>query len=54
LQSKITAEDRIVENQIAEIIAEWEQTRLVQGSIRAEIAMNTITAFEAKLNRVQE
>ncbi|TFY78308.1 hypothetical protein EWM64_g5702 [Hericium alpestre] len=54
LQLKIVAEDKIVENKINDILAEWEQTRPVQGNMRADTAMNTINVFEGKLNRVQE
>lgn len=54
LQLKIVAEDKIVENKINDIILEWEQTRPVQGNLRADTAMNTINVFEGKLNRVQE
>ncbi|KAF8640937.1 hypothetical protein AX17_000584 [Amanita inopinata Kibby_2008] len=54
LQLKIVAEDKIVENKINDIILEWEQTRPVQGNMRADTAMNTINVFEGKLNRVQE
>ncbi|TFK76697.1 dynein heavy chain protein 1 [Pluteus cervinus] len=54
LQLKIVAEDKIVENKINDIIQEWEQTRPVQGNLRADTAMNTINVFEGKLNRVQE
>lgn len=48
------AEDKIVENKINDILLEWEQTRPVQGSLRADTAMNTINVFEGKLTRVQE
>jgi dynein heavy chain 1 len=54
LQLKIVAEDKIVENKINDILAEWEQTRPVQGSMRADTATNTINVFEGKLNRVKE
>ena len=54
LQLKIVAEDKIVENKINDIILEWEQTRPVQGNLRADTAMNTINVFEGKLNRVEE
>ena len=54
LQLKITGEDKVVDNKIGEIITEREQTRPVQGNIRAEIAMATIASFEAKLNKVQD
>ena len=51
---KIVAEDKIVDNKINDIIAEWETTRPVQGNMAADTAMNTINIFETKLNRVQE
>ncbi|KAF6766456.1 dynein [Ephemerocybe angulata] len=54
LQLKIVAEDKIVENKINDILKEWEETRPVQGNMRADTAMNTINVFEGKLNRVQE
>ncbi|THH01513.1 hypothetical protein EW026_g1200 [Hermanssonia centrifuga] len=54
LQLKIVAEDKIVENKINDIIQEWEQTRPVQGSIRADTALNTINIFDGRLNRVHE
>ncbi|KAL4068381.1 dynein heavy chain and region D6 of dynein motor-domain-containing protein [Scleroderma yunnanense] len=54
LQLKIVAEDKVVENKINDILLEWEQTRPVQGSMRADTALNTINVFEGKLNRVQE
>jgi dynein heavy chain 1 len=54
LQLKIVAEDKIVENKIGDILQEWEQTRPVQGNMRADTAMNTINVFEGKLTRVQE
>ena len=54
LQLKIVAEDKIVESKITDVISEWEQTRPVQGNIRADTAMNTINVFEGKLNRLQE
>ncbi|KAF8321764.1 dynein heavy chain protein 1 [Clavulina sp. PMI_390] len=54
LQLKITAEDKVVDNKIGEIIAEWEQTRPVQGNLRAEEAMATIASFEVKLKKVQD
>lgn len=43
-----------MENKINDLITEWESTRPVQGSMRADTAMNTINIFEGKLNRVQE
>ncbi|KAI0047641.1 dynein heavy chain protein 1 [Auriscalpium vulgare] len=54
LQLKIVAEDKIVENKINDILTEWEQTRPVNGNMRADTALNTINVFEGKLNRVEE
>jgi len=54
LQLKIVAEDKIVENKINDILQEWEQTRPIQGNMRADTAMNAINVFEGKLNRVKE
>lgn len=54
LQLKIVAEDKIVENKINDIIQEWETTRPVQGSTPASEALNTISVFEGRLNRLQE
>ncbi|KIY66037.1 dynein heavy chain protein 1 [Cylindrobasidium torrendii FP15055 ss-10] len=54
LQVKINAEDHIAEQKITDILAEWEQTRPVQGNMRADTAMNVINVFEGKLNRTQE
>lgn len=54
LQLKIVAEDKIVEDKITALLNEWEQTRPVQGNMRADTAMNTINVFEGKLSRVQE
>ena len=48
------AEDKIIENKINDILSEWEQTRPVQGNMRADTAMNIINVFEGKLSRVQE
>lgn len=48
------AEDKIVENKITDLLAEWEQTRPVAGNLRADTAMNTINVFDGKLTRVQE
>lgn len=54
LQLKIVAEDKIIENKINDILQEWEQTHPVQGSMRADTAMNTINVFKGKLTRIQD
>jgi dynein heavy chain 1, cytosolic len=54
LQLKIVAEDKIVENKIADLLQDWEAKRPVQGNLRYDTAINTINVFEGRLNRVQE
>ncbi|KAI9204677.1 dynein heavy chain [Polychytrium aggregatum] len=54
LQSKIVAEDRIVEQKIKDILAEWEKSKPVQGQIEPDIAMNTLSIFEGRVTRLKE
>lgn len=54
LQMKIVAEDRILDGRIDEALAEWEASKPIQGQVKAEAAMNTITIFEARLTKLQE
>lgn len=54
LQLKIVAEDKIVKNRIQEIVVEWEANKPIQGSLKAEAAMNAISIFEGRVNRLKE
>jgi len=54
LQLKIVAEDKILQNRVEEIVAEWEKDKPIQGSIKADIAMNSISVFEGRVNRLKE
>ncbi|BGP13270.1 hypothetical protein JCM10213_004960 [Rhodosporidiobolus nylandii] len=54
LQLKIVTEDKILQNRIEEIIAEWEANKPIQGSLKADTAMNTINVFEGRVSRLKE
>lgn len=54
LQLKIVAEDKIVQNRIQEIVVEWEANKPIQGSLKADTAMNAIAIFEGRVNRLNE
>ncbi|GAA6009794.1 hypothetical protein JCM11491_000816 [Sporobolomyces phaffii] len=54
LQLKIVAEDKILQNRVEEIVAEWEKDKPIQGSLKADIAMNSIVVFEGRVNRLKE
>ncbi len=36
------------------MLTEWEQQRPIQGNLRADTAIGTISVFEGKLNRIKE
>ncbi|ORX61965.1 dynein heavy chain [Hesseltinella vesiculosa] len=54
LQMKIVAEDKVVEQKIRDICAEWEKTKPVQGDIKPDIATNTLSIFEGRVTRLKE
>jgi dynein heavy chain 1 len=54
LQLKILAEDKIVQNKIAEAAAEWEENKPIQGHLKAEDAMTAIGVYESRINQLHE
>lgn len=54
LQTKILAEDKIVQNKIAEILSEWEQNKPISGELKAEVAMSSVNAFEARITLLKD
>ncbi|EPQ28904.1 uncharacterized protein PFL1_03705 [Pseudozyma flocculosa PF-1] len=54
LQMKIIAEDKIVSDKIAAIIAEWEEQKPIHGTLKADAAMNTINVFESRIGKLAE
>ncbi|KAK4049755.1 dynein heavy chain [Microbotryomycetes sp. JL221] len=54
LQLKIVAEDKIVSNRVTEIVSEWDANKPIQGSLRADTAMNAIAAFEIRVGHLQD
>ncbi|KAF9922924.1 hypothetical protein FBU30_006961 [Linnemannia zychae] len=54
LQMKIVTEDKAVEQKISEILQDWEKNKPVQGSIKPDIATNTLNIFEGRVTRVKE
>ncbi|OWZ39026.1 dynein heavy chain 1, cytosolic [Cryptococcus neoformans Tu259-1] len=54
LQLKIVAEDKVIDQRIRDFIAEWEENKPLQGSIKAETAINTLNVFEGRLARLLE
>ncbi|WVQ93134.1 hypothetical protein IAU59_000198 [Kwoniella sp. CBS 9459] len=54
LQLKIVAEDKVIDGRIKDFVAEWESNKPLQGSIKAETAINTLNVFEGRLTRLTE
>ncbi|KAJ2835225.1 dynein heavy chain, partial [Coemansia sp. 'formosensis'] len=54
LQMKIIAEDRAVDARIAALCADWERSKPVQGSLRPDVATNTLGVFHQRITRTLE
>ncbi|CAI2172645.1 16667_t:CDS:10, partial [Funneliformis geosporum] len=54
LQMKIVTEDKVVEDKIKKIVADWDETKPIQGNIKPDIATNTLTIFEGRVTRLKE
>jgi len=53
LRAKIVAEDKVVNQKVANITAEWAEEKPVAGNIRPAEASNTLAIFDQKLNQLQ-
>ncbi|UZJ53926.1 hypothetical protein CBS101457_003246 [Exobasidium rhododendri] len=54
LQLKIIAEDKIVYDKITTIVTEWEEGKPIQGTLKADVAVNTINLFEGRVSKLSE
>ncbi|KAI9672025.1 MAG: Dynein heavy chain, cytoplasmic [Trizodia sp. TS-e1964] len=52
LRAKILAEDKVVNNKVAEIIAQWNEERPVSGTLAPEQASATLSSFEQRLTKL--
>lgn len=53
LRAKIIAEDKVVNQKIADITAEWSEEKPVAGNIRPADASNILAKFDQKLNQLR-
>ncbi|KAE8214295.1 hypothetical protein CF327_g2298 [Tilletia walkeri] len=53
-QQKIIAEDRIVSDKITAIVSEWEQQKPIQGTLKADAALSTLSNFEAQVQSLAD
>lgn len=54
LRAKITAEDKVVGDKIAEITSEWNEEKPVSGTIAPDVASATLASFESRITRLHE
>ncbi|ENH73839.1 Dynein heavy chain, cytoplasmic [Fusarium oxysporum f. sp. cubense race 1] len=54
LRAKITAEDKLVNERIAEIAAQWNEEKPVSGTIQPDVASATLSSFEARISKLQD
>ncbi|KAJ1934844.1 dynein heavy chain, partial [Linderina macrospora] len=54
LQMKIIAEDKAVDARISTLCADWEKSKPVQGSLKPDIATNTLNVFHQRITRLVE
>lgn len=54
LRAKITAEDKVVGDKIAEIINQWNEEKPVSGTIAPDVASATLTSFETRITKLHE
>ncbi|KAJ2761490.1 dynein heavy chain, partial [Coemansia sp. BCRC 34490] len=52
LQMKIIAEDKAVDQRITQLCGDWEKNKPVQGSLKPDIATNTLNVFFQRLTRL--
>ncbi|EEP80390.1 dynein heavy chain [Uncinocarpus reesii 1704] len=53
LRAKITAEDKVIHDKIAEIITQWNEEKPVSGSTPPEEASRTLSYFQSRLEGLQ-
>ncbi|RFU30184.1 hypothetical protein B7463_g6181, partial [Scytalidium lignicola] len=54
LRAKITAEDKVVADKIAEITTQWNEEKPVSGTIAPDDASATLTSFESRITKLHE
>ncbi|KAJ2839355.1 dynein heavy chain, partial [Coemansia erecta] len=54
LQMKIISEDKAVDARIGSLCADWEKNKPVQGSLRPDVATNTLNVFHQRTARLIE
>ena len=54
LRAKITAEDKVVADKIAEITFQWNDEKPVSGTVAPDVASATLASFESRIRKLHE
>lgn len=54
MRANIIAQDKLVNNRIAEIIVQWNEEKPVSGTTRPDVASATLSAFETRIAGLQD
>ncbi|RDA90155.1 hypothetical protein CP533_2196 [Ophiocordyceps camponoti-saundersi (nom. inval.)] len=54
MRANITAQNKLVNERIAEIVAQWNEEKPVSGTIQPDVASATLTSFETRIASLQE
>lgn len=54
MRANIVAQDKLVNEKIAEIVAEWNQEKPVSGTIQPDVASATLSTFETRITGLQD
>ena len=53
MRANIVAQDKLVSDRIAEIVAQWNEEKPVSGTIQPDVASATLSAFETRIASLQ-
>lgn len=54
LRAKIAVQDKVINERIAEVAAQWNEEKPVSGTIQPDIASATLSSFESRISKLQE
>ena len=54
IRANLVAQDKLVNEKIAETIAQWNDEKPVSGTIQPDVASATLSAFEGRISKLQD
>lgn len=54
LQMRVVEEDRMLEQRVLNVLADWEKNKPVGGSVAPDAAVNTLAIYESRFTKIRE